>query len=117
MGKKKGRPKKRWKEVLECDMTARGLQRLDAQDCERWRLGCKNQLTPACGNLCWAPEIEGGTLLEQNDVDVFDILLVLKINVISGGIAKGGAAARPGCHHFGVTPFYNTKQKRKPECR
>ena len=35
-GTKKGRPKKRWKEVLECDMTARGLQRLDAQDRERW---------------------------------------------------------------------------------
>ena len=47
-GTKKGRPKKRWKEVLECDMTARGLQRLDAQDRERWRLGWKNQLTPAC---------------------------------------------------------------------
>ena len=29
-GTKKGQPKKRWKEVLECDMTARGLQRLDA---------------------------------------------------------------------------------------
>ena len=26
-----------------------GLQRLDAQDRERWRLGWKNQLTPACG--------------------------------------------------------------------
>ena len=37
------------KEVLECDMTARGLQRLDALDCERWQLGCKNQLTPPCG--------------------------------------------------------------------
>ena len=48
-GTKKGKPKKRWKEVLECDKTARGLQRLDAQDRERWRLGCKNQLTPACG--------------------------------------------------------------------
>ena len=48
-GIKKGRSKKRWKEVLECDMTARGLQRLDAQDRERWRLGCKNQPTPACG--------------------------------------------------------------------
>ena len=47
-GTKKGRLKKSWKEVLECDMTARGLQRLDAQDRERWRLGCKNQLTPAC---------------------------------------------------------------------
>ena len=30
-GTKNGRPKKRWKEVLKCDMTARGLQRLDAQ--------------------------------------------------------------------------------------
>ena len=29
-GTKKGRPKKRWKKVLECDMTARGLQRLNA---------------------------------------------------------------------------------------
>ena len=48
-GTKKGRLKKRWKEVLECDMTTRGLQRLDAQDRERWNLGCKNQLTPACG--------------------------------------------------------------------
>ena len=47
-GTKKGRPKKRWKEVLECDMTARGLQRLDAQDRERWRVRCKNQLTLAC---------------------------------------------------------------------
>ena len=35
-GTKRERPKKRWKEVLECDMTARGLQRLDAQDRERW---------------------------------------------------------------------------------
>ena len=35
-GTKKGRPKMRWKEVLECDMTARGLQRLDAQDLEGW---------------------------------------------------------------------------------
>ena len=48
-GTKKGRPKKRWKEELKCDVTARGLQRLDAQDRERWRLGCKNQLTLACG--------------------------------------------------------------------
>ena len=49
MGQKKGRPKKRWKEVLECDMTARGLQNLNAQDRERLRLGCKKQLTPAYG--------------------------------------------------------------------
>ena len=48
-GTKKGRPKKRWKKVLECDITARGLQRLDAPDRKRWRLRCKNQLTLACG--------------------------------------------------------------------
>ena len=48
-GRKKGIPKKRWKEVLECDMIGRALQRWDAQDRERWQLGCKNQLTPACG--------------------------------------------------------------------
>ena len=48
-GTKKGRQKKRSKEVLERDMSARGLQWLDAQDRERWRLGCKNQLIPACG--------------------------------------------------------------------
>ena len=45
-GTKKGRPKKRWKEVLECDMTTRRLQRLDAQDRERWRLGCKKPADP-----------------------------------------------------------------------
>ena len=33
---KKGCPKKRWKDVLECDMITRGLQKLDAQDRERW---------------------------------------------------------------------------------
>ena len=34
-GTKKGKPKKWWKEVLKCGITARGLQKLDAQDCER----------------------------------------------------------------------------------
>ena len=28
----------------------------------------------------------------------------------SNGITKGG---RPGCHHFGVTPFFDTKQKKQ----
>ena len=34
--------------------------------------------------------------------------------VFFSGVAKGGGAggaARPWCHHFGVTPFYDTKQK------
>ena len=33
-----------------------------------------------------------------------------------GGVGKGGGG-EGGCHHFGVTPFYDTKQKRKPEYR
>ena len=48
-GSKKGRPKKRRKEVLERDMTIRGLKRSDAQDRKKWKLGCSNRLTPACG--------------------------------------------------------------------
>ena len=32
---KKRRSKNRWKEVLECDVIARGLQRLDGQDRQR----------------------------------------------------------------------------------
>ena len=47
-GSIKGRPKKRWKEVVEQDVADRGLKRTDAQDCMLWRLGCKNRLTPAC---------------------------------------------------------------------
>ena len=27
----------------------------------------------------------------------------------SSGVAKGGGGARPGCHHFGVTPCYEVK--------
>ena len=52
-------------------MAARGLQRLDAQDHERWRLGCKNWLTPACGKHLLGSRIEGSTFLEQNDNDDF----------------------------------------------
>ena len=48
-GTKKRRPKKRWKEVMECDIIARGLQRLEAQNRERWGLSCENWLTPECG--------------------------------------------------------------------
>ena len=58
---------KRWKEVLECDMTARGLQRLDAHCTKSWKMAITLQ-KPA--DLCWAPEIEESTFLEQNDDDV-----------------------------------------------
>ena len=51
---------------MEYDIIARGLLGLDAQIRERWQLGCKNRL----GNICWAPEIERNTFLEQNDGDV-----------------------------------------------
>ena len=37
------------KEVLKYDMIARGLQRLNAQDRERWQPCCKNRLPHACG--------------------------------------------------------------------
>ena len=45
-GSKKDRPKKRWKEVVEKDMLARGL-RTDIPDRSFWRLGGKKRLTPA----------------------------------------------------------------------
>ena len=32
--------------------------------------------------------------------------MVMK-TIICSGVARGEGAARPGCHHFGVTPFYN----------
>ena len=42
-GSKKGKPKK--KEVLECDIIARGLQRLNAQDREIERLNAQDRLS------------------------------------------------------------------------
>ena len=57
----KGRQKKR-KEVLKCNLIARGLQKLNAKHCKRWWLGYKNWLTPACRKNHWAPGIEGYTL-------------------------------------------------------
>ena len=45
---KKERSKKIWKELVECSMIVRGLQRLDPQDCARWTLGYKNRLKPVC---------------------------------------------------------------------
>ena len=40
-GSKKENQKKKCKVVLEGDMIASGLHRLDAQDHTRWRLSCK----------------------------------------------------------------------------
>ena len=45
--KKEGQ--KRDGKVLKCDIIARGLQRLEAHDCKRWQLDCKNRLTAAYG--------------------------------------------------------------------
>ena len=73
-GTKKEDRKKIRKEVPECDMTARGLQRLDAQDRERWQLGCKNQLTPACGEPLLGTRNRKKPFLEQNDDHDNDIL-------------------------------------------
>ena len=47
-GSKKGRPKKRWKEVVENHMLVRGLRRTNAQDRSLWKLDCKNRPTSAC---------------------------------------------------------------------
>ena len=44
-GSKKGRPKKRWIEILEKDMLEKRLKRIDVQDRDFWKLGCKNRLT------------------------------------------------------------------------
>jgi len=46
---KKGRPKKRWKVVIDVDMKIRGLKRSDAVDRTLWRLGCRNRSIFACG--------------------------------------------------------------------
>ena len=42
---KKVRPKKRRKEMVEQDMTARRRQRMDAQNRTQKKLRCKNRLT------------------------------------------------------------------------
>jgi len=47
---KKGRPKNRWKEVIDVNMKVRGIKRLDAVDRTHWRLGFRNRPTLACGN-------------------------------------------------------------------
>jgi len=47
-GSKQGRPKKRWKELVEKDMVDRGLKKTDAKDRLLWKSGYKNRLTPAC---------------------------------------------------------------------
>lgn len=49
-GSKKGRPKKRWKEVIANDIKERGLEDVDPSDREKWRKGCRNRRTPACGD-------------------------------------------------------------------
>ena len=36
-GRGRGRPRMTWEKVVERDMKARGLERKDAEDCEKWR--------------------------------------------------------------------------------
>ena len=66
---KKGRPKKRWKEVLEESMLVKGLKRTNEPVRSVWRLGCKNRPIPACTS-----RVPGGWrslsgILEQFDDD------------------------------------------------
>ena len=67
--KKKQQKTERLKEVLECEMIARGLQKLYAQVRESLQLGCKTAWSLYAENICWASKIEGSTFLEQNDED------------------------------------------------
>ena len=60
-GTKKDNPQKGWKEVVEQDMTARGLQGMDAQDHMWRRLGYKNWLTSVCGEDLPAPRTKHKT--------------------------------------------------------
>ena len=45
-GRKRGRPKKRWEEVVKEDMKERRLKCEDAQDRSRWRIGCRKPANP-----------------------------------------------------------------------
>ena len=53
---KKGISMKRWREVKEKDMLARGLNRGDVQDSAVWRLSCKNRPNPLVGKTTQVPE-------------------------------------------------------------
>ena len=46
-GKKVGRPKKRWREVVTEDMKRRGLEIEDAMERVKWRRGCRYRSTLA----------------------------------------------------------------------
>ena len=72
-GSRKGRTTKKWKEIVEQDMTGRGLHRMDARDCTRWRHDCRNRLaTPTlAGKTCQVlgEERRRTLTLEQNGND------------------------------------------------
>ena len=59
-GFKWGKPKKRWKEVIEKGMQTRGLERSDAQDRAVRKLDCKNFIC----KLQIGPEINSKFLLK-----------------------------------------------------
>ena len=68
---KKDGSNKRWREVVEPDINAKGLQKLDAKDHTQWRLSCKNQLISASRKTC---QVSGGEkrcnlTLRQSDDD------------------------------------------------
>ena len=45
---KKGKPKKRWRDVMEKDVLVRGLKSTNAHNHSVWMLGCKNRIISAC---------------------------------------------------------------------
>ena len=48
-GRKIGRPKKRWQEVINVDLEKRKVKMIDPKNREEWRKGCKYRWTPARG--------------------------------------------------------------------
>ena len=86
----KRKTEKRGMEVQEYDLIARGLRSLDAQDRERWQLGCKNRLTLRTGNIYWALGTKRCKHLEQNGDDDFNPTTVFSdILLLPGGLHSG----------------------------
>ncbi|XP_045474961.1 uncharacterized protein LOC123680887 [Harmonia axyridis] len=41
--RKRGRPRRSWRQEVDCALEDRGLQPDDWNDCKRWRLGCEKR--------------------------------------------------------------------------
>ena len=107
-GSKKGRPKKRWKEVAKKDMLARGLKRTNAQDCSVWKLSCKNWLTHVDKKT--SPVLERwryrSTLLGQMDDDDDEYITTLLNKLLKNLEKIKKVSYAPVRFLFGLQPLY-----------